>query len=788
MKISLDWINDFINVSDLDPKYIEEKLTSLGLECNIEKNRYYFDSNVVIGKILKVEKHPNADKLNICTVDVGEEDNLSIVCGAPNIITDIFVPVAKIGASIGKEKLKISKSKIRDMYSYGMICSGKELSLNEDDNGIMILKSNIKLGSSLISYVKQNIILDIDLTPNRGDCFSHLGVSREISTFTDKPLSLVSKDIIKDIFKTSDNIDIKVSEPDICLRYSAILLKNIKVTPSCTWLKDRLESIGCNSINNVVDTANYIMYDLGQPLHVFDYDKIEGKKIFVRNAKVNEQLETINGNLVKLEVNDVIIADSKKPLAIAGVIGGSNSHVTEGTINILIESAVFNELNIRKTSKTHDISTESSKRFERGVDVNSSLLAMEKFVQILQGSNDCNVSEDYIDIYPEVVKKDSIKFNLDACNKYLGTDLTIEISKKIFHKLNFIFKIKDNEFICEVPSYRNDLLNEVDLYEEIARLYGYDKIPTKNSFNVPYSSLIKDSLINESTIRNSLSNSGFNEHYSNSLYSKKDVNIITNKKALELKNPLSKELCFLRNSMLPGLLRALSYNINRKIDYVKMYEVGSCQYLDDSKYNLSKEERYLNIVWTGTKSKHWIYPNFLDIYSIKGDVDLLLENIGFENVSFSYEDNVVIVLVDSKEIGRIVSVDKKVLKLYDIVQEVFSFEINLNNLYEKNKKKIAFYNKFGQYPSIVRDISFIVDDKYNHSDLETIIYSKGGKYLKKVVLFDYYINDKFDDNQKSLAYSLEFKSNNRTLKDSEINICFENITRALKNKYKIILR
>ena len=790
MKISLDWIKDFIEIGSYKPDFIETKLTSLGLECNIVSNNFHFDENVVTGKILDVEKHPNADRLNLCTVDVGDSDLLTIVCGAPNVKRNIFVPVAKVGAKIGLEKFKIKKAKIRGVSSSGMICSGKELGLNDDHDGIMIIKDECKLGMPLNDFLKNDIVLDVDLTPNRGDCFSHIGVAREIEIFTNSFLENKKLEYKKDIFETEDFIKVKIVDEDICKRYSCIVIKDISVKESPEWLKNRLLSIGCNPINNIVDLANYIMYDLGQPLHAFDYDKIEDREIYIRKAKNKENLSTINNENIILNANDIVISDSKKTLAVAGVIGSSNSHVTKKTKTILLESAVFNELNIRKTSKMHGISTESSKRFERNVDVKQTIKAMEKFVYLLEKDNSCKISKTYIDIYPHQKEERSITFDLSLCNDYLGTSLKNSQVKIIFDKLNIKQKNNMDKLICSIPSYRTDLVNEIDLYEEVARVFGYDNIPTKTFFNVPYSSISDDSSFCENQIRDSLSNNGFNEHYSNSLYSKKDISFFNEngKNAVKLKNPLSQDLEFLRNSLLPGLLKAVSYNLKRNSDYIKFYEIGSCQYFDESKYNLSNESRYLNVVWCGDKTKHWKYSDSIDIYTVKGDVDLLLKNIGLDNIDYKYKNTKILINSYNVNIGYINILHKDILNYYDIDKEVFMLELNLDILKSNLEKKEITYHKIGQYPSIVRDISFFVDNKYNHNELVEQIYSSSGKYLNKVILFDHYINDDFDDNKKSLAYSLEFKSNVKTLTDKEINNDINNIIDALTKKYDIKLR
>ena len=788
MKISLQWLSDFVKIDSYSSDYIESQLTSLGLESNIISNNFQFDENVVVGEVLDVVKHPNADRLNICTVDIGETDLLTIVCGAPNVKKNIFVPVAKVNAEIGLDKFKIRKAKIRGVSSSGMICSGQELGLNDNHDGIMIIKDKCQLGIPIYDLLKEETVLDVDLTPNRGDCFSHLGIAREIATFTNSNIDDKIFDYQKDSFKTEDLINVQISNKNLCSRYSCIVVNNINVKESPEWLKNRLLSIGCKPINNIVDLANYIMYDLGQPLHAFDYDRLENKQLYVRKAKNKEKLTTINNDVVSLKNNDIVISDSKKTLALAGIIGSSNSHVTNSTKNILLESAIFNELYIRKSSKMHGISTESSKRFERNVDINQTVSALKKFVYLLEKDNSCKISKTYLDIYHNKIKKINISFDLSSCNDYLGTSLKNTQVNEIFEKLNFSPSFIKNKFSCSIPSYRSDLLNEIDLYEEVARVYGYDNIPTKTFFNVPYSSISNDSNICEDILRSSLSNNGFNEHYSNSLYSEKDINFLNDKKAIKLKNPLSKDLEYLRSSLLPGLLKAVSYNLNRSIDYIKLYEIGSCQILDQKKYNLSNENRYINIVWCGNETKHWKYTNVIDVYSVKGDVELLLKNIGLVNIDYEYKEDEILINTKNVNLGFVRIIGKKSLRSYNIDKQVFLFEMNLDVLKSILSKNKNTYSKTGQYPSIIRDISFFIDKKYSHNELVEKIHSYGGEYLDKIKLFDHYISDDFEDNKKSLAYSLEFKSNQKTLTDKEINSDINNIIDGLIKTYSIKLR
>ena len=439
MKISRNWLNDYITSKSSDDELVES-FTQLGLECTVTPLNFNY-KNIVIGKVLSCVKHPNADKLKLCEVDVGS-DVLNIVCGAPNIKKNINVPIAKPGAIINSFKIK--KTKIRNVESNGMICSGKELLLTDDHSGIMILDNKLNKGDSLMKALalSNDSIFDFDLTPNRGDCFSHIGIARELSILENKKIINTSSKLKFSNFKTSELIKVNVENVNICKRYACKVIKNIKVSESPQWLKNRLHLIGQPSINNIVDLANYIMFDLGQPLHVFDYNKISGKEINVRLAKNKEKILCLNNDLKTLNKEDIVIADSEGPIAIAGVIGGYNSQVTDNTRNILIESAVFNKINIRKTSKKHDYLKEASKRFERGLDVENVLNVIDKFSEILLDSSQGEISKDFVDLRLEKSDKRKIKFDFKKCNIFLGISLNAVEYKNIFSKLSIKGELK----------------------------------------------------------------------------------------------------------------------------------------------------------------------------------------------------------------------------------------------------------------------------------------------------------------------------------------------------------
>ncbi len=560
MKISKNWLKRYVDFKSSDLK-LAEHLTDLGLECNLLPKRSYM--NICVGFVEECTEHPNADRLKICNVNIGKSVK-KIVCGAPNIKKGLFVPVALPGAKIGLEKFEIKKAKIRGIESNGMICSGKELGVNDDNTGIMCLDDNLQLGQDILTAldIKDDTVFELDITPNRGDCFSHLGIAREISIFEKNALKSIQNSYEKSDFAMSDMINVNIEEPSFCDRYSCKLIKNIRVIESPTWLKDFLLSIGQKPINSIVDIANFIMFDTGQPLHAFDFDKIEGSNIIVKFANDKDKLVSINNIEYSLNKTDLVISDKNKPIAIAGVIGSNNSHVDKETVNILIESAVFNPISVRKTSKVCEISTESSKRFERGVDINKTKDAMDYFIRLVLEISGGSVANDCVDIISKKNTNKKITFDVAKCNSFLGTSLNDEEMKNIFNSLNIDCSKGAHSFKCSIPTYRNDLNVEVDLYEEIARVYGYNNIASTCYFTISTDAFHDDRQFIEDKLRLNLQALGFSEHYSNSFCNEEEVSI-SNKihsslSPVKIKNPLSMDMNYLRCDLIPGLLRALS--------------------------------------------------------------------------------------------------------------------------------------------------------------------------------------------------------------------------------------
>jgi phenylalanyl-tRNA synthetase beta chain len=629
------------------------------------------------------------------------------------------------------------------------------------------------------------------MTPNRGDCFSHLGIARELSIIENKKIKLESPVLKHSKFKTSDLINVEIKNNDICKRYACRIIKNITIKESPQWLVNKLYSIGQKSINNVVDLANYIMFDLGQPLHVFDYDKLKGNRIEVRLAKKQEKILCLNNELKILSKNDIIIADSKGPVAIAGVIGGLNSHVNIETSNILIESAVFNEINIRRTAKKYEYAKEASKRFERGVDSSNVINVMDEFSRLLIDIAGGEISSDLIDIKKKDFKLKKIKFNPQVCNNFLGTKLDKNEFKKIFFKLSIDITINKNNFICVVPSYRNDIEREVDLFEEVARVYGYDNIPSKNKFIVSSQSFVKDQLDVEDKIRNILSNNGFNEHYSNSLYNKNDVKFFNHifGEAIEIKNPLSNDMKFLRNSLIPGILRALSFNEKREQDHIKFYEIGSISKISNKTHSNSQERRELNIAYLGSKEYSWKNKQNFDIFDVKGDINMLCNNLGLYNIKYEEgNEGIISIIINNKNIGFVSYLNTNYKKYYDIYRDVIIVNLRIDSLIALCENNSFIFKKISPYPTVTRDIAILIDISIKNEEIINIIKKSTSNILSSIKLFDIYQDKYLGKNTKSLAYSLKFQSLDRTLKinevDKEIQLVLDNLKSKLNAKQR----
>lgn len=751
MKISKSWLQDFVSI-DESADDLAQKLNKSGTEVESVSS---VDPLVVVATILKIKPHPNADKLQIATVFDGK-DELQIVCGAKNIKVGQFVPLAKIGAIIDNEM--INKVELRGVESHGMLCSEKELGFGVDHSGIMILKNDSPLGASIKNIIDTDDLFDVEITPNRGDCLSHLGIAREIGAINNK--TVVTKPIKFD--KTADpvteNISIEIIDQKNCYQYFARVIKNVKIKPSPLWLQKRLIAIGQKPINNVVDVTNYIMFDLGHPLHAFDALRIHGQKIIVRPAKNNEQIVTIDGEKRVLDNDSLVIADSKGVIALAGVMGGANSEITDKTDTIILEAAEFNPKSIRKTARKLKLTSEASYRFERGIDSRGVEYAINKAAKIIADVSDGNVCSG-------IVKKgqDQKQIWLDINYKNINNMLGIALKDDEINKyLRLVgFEIKDNQ--CKIPSWRHDIENWQDLCEEVGRLYGYDNI---TPIKLPSAKQVsRSSYYLKEYVKDILVNSGFVEVINYSFLSSQDLETlkIDTKDIVEIENPLQPENQYLRKSLLPNLLKNISKNPS--FDSICFFEIGHI-------FEKKNERTSLAIVSAGKNSKNLI----------ETAVSNMIKKLAIRKFDYKISE------LARDDLARFKIKKPTVYALeIDLDLLISNVRIDLSTIKLSKPTATIHYRKISKYPSVTRDLAFIVNSNQATDQIINTVYDHSS-LVNRVELFDEFKSDKFGKNKKNVAFHLDLCDQNKTLTDKEADKVIKELTRLIESKYHAKVR
>ena len=809
MKISYNWLKEYLEFNE-NHESIGDKLTSLGLEVEgITK----FESipgglnGVVVGKTKSIKKHPNADRLNITTVDVGGDELLQIVCGAPNVDKNQTVAVATVGTTLfpNNEKLKIKKSKIRGEISNGMICGQDELNLGEYDDGIMILDDKYEAGSPLseIFNVETDWIFEIGLTPNRADAMSHFGVARDLraklihegNNLELKTPSVSNFAIDKRTKKIKINVEDIISTP----RYCGIVLENITVKESPKWLQNKIISIGLSPINNIVDITNYVMHDIGQPLHAFDYDKIEGQTINVKKYQKEIKFKTLDDIERLINSNDLTISDSKKPLCLAGIFGGIDSGISEKTSTIFIESAFFDPVTVRKSAKHHNLSTDSSYRFERGIDPNTTKYALKRAVlmikEICTGSI---VSSDLIDLYPKPFEDTQIILGFEKIEKTIGQKIEKEVVKNIISSLDIkINSITESNLGLSIPNYRNDVKREADVIEEILRIFGYDNI--NSSVKINQSIILeknnhKNKLID--LISNHLVSLGFYEIMTNSLISDKKNSLNKDTKGLknvDVLNYSSIDQSQLRSSMIFSGLDVLKYNINRKKNNLKLFEVGKEYHKsDDGKY---VEIEKLALFICGFKNdNHWnTLEKKSDYFFLKGIIKSITDRLGFSNVKSKpiTSDNISdgeTIFYNKSEILSFGLISRDVCEYFDINEKVLYAEIDVKTVLDKYSIKPVQFKSISKFPEVTRDLSILIDDDLNFDKIYKTTKQIDQNLIKDVSLFDVFEGKNLPKNKKSYGISFKLQDNKKTLSENEIEEVMGKIISRLKKEFNAELR
>ncbi|WP_456442188.1 phenylalanine--tRNA ligase subunit beta [Psychroserpens sp.] len=789
MKISYNWLQQFLKI-DWPAEQTGELLTDLGLEIEgIESFQSVRGGlqGIVVGEVLTCEQHPNADRLKITTVNIGNKEPLQIVCGAPNVAKGQKVPVATIGTTLYTaegEAWTIKKGKIRGEESHGMICAEDELGLGSSHDGIMVLESDTKVGTQAADLfdVENDQVFEIGLTPNRADAMSHFGVARDLKA------GLLQKEINTELITPSVSsfhvenrtlkIDIDVQDKTLAPRYCGVTISGLKVEDSPLWLQNRLKAIGLAPKNNIVDVTNYVLHELGQPLHAFDAAKITGNKVVVKTLAKGTKFTTLDDVERELHEEDLMICDAEKPMCIAGVFGGSNSGVTENTTSIFLESAYFNPVSIRKTAKRHAMNTDASFRFERGIDPNITEYALKRATLLIQEIAGGDITSDLMDLYPNKIEDFQVRLSFDSAKKLIGEEIPKETIKRILSSLDIkVNNVTETGLGLTVPAYRNDVQREADIIEEILRVYGYNNIKTTEKLNASISNTSKfEDYKLQNIIGNQLASQGFFEILSNSLTTPKYIELSEQLKEehnVEMLNPLSNDLSVMRQSLLFSGLEAVSYNINRKRDNLKLYEFGKTYH----NFNDNREEyKRLSIFLTGNKNMlRWnSVVQKSDFFYLKGIVNSTLERLGISNHKVSPIKNDVFSEGISLSLGKTKLVDfgiinKKVLKHFGISQEVLFAEFDWDNIVEMAKHQDIKFKDIPKYPEVRRDFALLLDEKVTFEDIDKIATQTEKHLLKDVDLFDVYQGKNLPKGKKSYAVSFTIQDEKKTLTDKQID-------------------
>jgi len=806
MKISHKWLRNYLK-TNLEPKIISEILTDIGLEVEsmdvIEPIKGGL-KGVIVGRVLTCEKHPDADKLSITTVDVGADEPLQIVCGAPNVAVNQFVPVATIGTVLydHDDSFQIKKSKIRGVVSEGMICAEDELGLGVSHDGIMVLNENALIGMQAKDYfqIEEDIVYEIGLTPNRSDAMSHYGVARDLAAaIVSREMEVISAKLpdVKafEAPNIPSDIAIEIKDIEACPRYSGLHISNITVTDSPKWLQNMLLSIGVRPINNVVDVTNFILFELGQPLHAFDVSKICGKKIIIRKAIQNTKFTTLDGVERNLNGSELMICDEDKEMCIAGVYGGADSGVSSNTTEVFLESAYFNPVSIRKTSKLHGLKTDSSFRFERGCNPDITIYALKRAALLLQEIAGGSILTNVVDVYPSVINPFHVDISFKQIDALIGTPLNPIKVKQIIELLG-INVINENleGLSLEVPSFKADVTRPVDVIEEILRVYGYNNIQNPQLIKYRYAHQPKQPLLDlKNRISDFLADNGFLEAMNNSLTKLSYFELLpflNTNEMVKLLNPLSRELGAMRQSLLPGLLENVAYNINHKNPDIQLFEFGNVYRLkSDSGTDVVKkypEEMMLDLVFSGlVLPENWNETSKnVDFYFVKKCLFSMLAKAGvhvkdvlFIPISNSFIDGMEIIF-QNKSIGFFGEIKLDILASFSIKQPVFYASITWKNFVNAAIFDKLKYSEINHFPEVRRDLALLVNKAITFEQLKLIAFKTEKKLLKQVGLFDIYEGDKISEDKKSYAISIFLQHSEKTLSEQEISKAMNRLIQA----------
>ncbi len=791
MNISYNWLKEYIDI-DLEPADLAAKLTDAGLEAVIVETLPEYFENIVVGHVVSKEKHPDADKLSVCMIDLGDDEPRQIICGAPNIDAGQNVPVATIGTTF-PDGMKIKKAKLRGVVSNGMVCSERELDLSEDHAGIMVLDENAELGMDMKAYLSgSDVSIELDLTPDRPDALGHIGVARDLAALLGLEMHKPEFEITESSTPTSSMVSIELEDTDACPRYAARIVKNVTIAESPAWMRQRLQAAGIRSINNVVDAANYVLMETGHPLHTFDLRYVEGEKIIVRRATDKEKITTLDGKERELDDSVLLICDGVKPVAVAGIMGGENSEVKDDTTDLLLESAYFEPVVVRRGAKKLQLSTDASHRFERGTDPNGIPYALDRLATLIVQVAGGEITEGQVDAYPNTIEPAEVALRADRCNAILGTDIDTATMGKILNGLELFHTESDGVFQVKVPTFRPDITREIDLVEEVGRIYGYNNIPLPNHFRIANKTNQKTPDQMREKIIDHLAAVGFNQIYGNGLLAVDEHPLVFgDEEAMLLANPLSRDMASMRSSLLIGMAKVADYNINRRQSDLRLFELGQVSTIDTGSDTGARETSHLGIFISGEiRNKQWsqaaeptdvfhmkgvLISTFRDLFGVElkflaAEHDLLTEAM----LVFMGEDIVGV-------LGNLKPVNQSLKSVSGIYAEIRIPEnLGLNRAIQ--------YKKVSIYPAVERDLSILIDSRIAYGEINDAIKKNAGKSLVYSRLYDIYEGKSIASGKKSLTFRLVFQNEKRTLTEKEIDKDFKRILQGLENAYNATLR
>ena len=792
MKVSYKWLQEYVDF-DYSPEELAHKLTMSGLEVeSVEEIGSDIDS-IIVGKIKEIADHGNADKLSVCQVDLGTKVE-QIVCGANNMSEGDKVPVAPVD-TVMPDGMEIKEVKLRGVKSCGMMCSTDELNLPDDGvDGLYILDNSVTVGNKLINELDlDDVIIEFDLTPNYAHCLSIIGVAREIAAITGNQLHVPEVNVEEIEQNINEVIDVEVKDSDLAPRYAGRVIKDVEVKDSPEWLKNRLESVGIGSVNNIVDITNYILMELGQPLHAFDYNKLAEEKIIVRRAKAGEKIVTLDREEKDLDEEMLVIADGNKPVCLAGVMGGANTEVNEGTTTLFLESANFATGTVRRTSKKLKIHSDSSHRFERGVDINIVEYALNRAAELIAELGNGKILNGYKDVYPNKVEPQEIVLRPDRVRKILGVELAKVKVKTLLKKLHFEVEDQGVNLLVKVPTHRVDVNKEIDLIEEIARIYGYDNIaPSKARVELKQGKKTWKQKIKSET-KKLLTDLGLFEVQNYSFINDEDFNKINLeadnnlRKTVKINNPVTEEHTVMRTTLLPSLLENIALNVNRGVENVNVFELNTV-FMPQKGNVLPKEELKLSAAVMKENLDDVWNLNAPGFFYLKGIIEDYFSKLGIKNVEFTrtefsslHPGRTAEVIIGGKSIGYLGELHPDVQANYDLSKRVTVCELDFSTIVNAATSNRE-YEQLAKYPSLTRDIALVVQDKITSKEIKDIILDVGSDIIESIELFDLYQGEQLENGNKSLAFSIKYRLADRTLTDDEVNQVQSNIEKKLNKE------